>query len=176
MLRKGLISIIALSLIIFLSSASAQEEKYPTGKGSMLVSGSLSFYTQVSPSDGATALGLSPSLLYFFMNNLGAGPDLSLGYLKAGEFDQTTFGAGLKLGYYFGKPETKLFPFLGAGFKYISAGEGNSYFQIKGGPGATFLLGNNGAAILQAGYEMDMMEGETVGNIFLEGGLGIFLF
>ena len=179
MLKKHLTSIIIIffSFFLLLNFASAQEEKYATGKGSMLISGSLSFYTQVSPSDGSTLMSISPSLLYFFMNKLGAGPDLSMAYISMGGVSQTAFGAGLKLGYFFAKPETKLLPFVGAGFKYISPGGGaDSYFQIKGGPGAGMLLGKNGAFLLQAGYQMDMMEGQTVGNIFVEGGFGIFLF
>ncbi len=175
MLRSRLFSIIILlSVILLLNFAYAQEEKYATGKGSMLFSGSLDFNMQVSPSDGMTQITLSPSLLYFFMNGLGAGPDLSLKYLSIGGENITAIGVGVKLGYYFSKPESKLFPFIGAGFKYIS-GDG-SYFQIKGGPGVCLLLGTNGAVPLQAGYQMDMMEGTTVGKIFLEGGLGIFLF
>ncbi|MEO0116221.1 MAG: hypothetical protein ABIK97_01610 [candidate division WOR-3 bacterium] len=174
MLKSRLFSIFILIALIAFSFAFAQE-KYPTGKGSMLLSGSLSFYTQVSPSDGATEFTLSPSLLYFFMDKLGAGPDLSFTYHSEGGESNTAFGAGLKLGYFLSKPESKFTPFIAAGFKYISPGDG-SYFQIKGGPGVGLSLGTNGVFSLQAGYQMDMMEGQTVGNIFLEGGLGIFLF
>ncbi len=185
MLKSRLFSIFIIALIAF-SFAFAQE-KYPTGKGSALVSGVASYTSQLFLGAKQNTLTVVPSLFFFPSGGLGLGGDVSLNYTNISDDgyseDITMFGIGPKFAYFFGGPESKLFPYIGAGVSYLTMSYEEysiSGFRIKFGGGICPLIGANAALPIEAGYMMDKYteEGESISlnNFYFAIGIGSFIF
>jgi len=172
---------------MFLSVTHAQSPA--TAAGSQFLSGAASFTSQggdLHDYTGNTRQNnwmLTPTYLYFIIEKLGIGGNLSYDRESQGSNSFTTWGIGPKASYFFDSGQ-KTIPFAAFSANYASIGvdgetQGGMAFVLSGGE--TIRMGKL-AIILEAGYRVerfkfDGAEEATSGNtFFLAVGFGAFLF
>ncbi|MEA2106772.1 MAG: hypothetical protein U9P82_08670 [Bacteroidota bacterium] len=114
---------IGLVIICFLFTKESFSQEYGIDKNSWMISGSFSF----SKHDGelyedidgnkTTTVYFSNTTNYFLAKGLFAGLGISYSYRRTGADGMETYGIGPNLGYIYGKKESKLYPFVAAGFR-----------------------------------------------------------
>ena len=171
------------------SSASAQD--FAIDQGSLVLDGTISYssdggdlYENADGDRVSTAL-LNPSVLYFVVPGLAIGGELYVESASQGDFSLTTIGVGPEVTYFFGGPESTVFPYVGVNLAYASLS--SDAFDASGigfgfGAGAAFMLSNSVAITAGGSYEItnlsiDQVDDTQSGNTFrLELGIAAFLF
>ena len=126
---KILLVLVCVALLAFGTVYGAE---FAAGKGAMIVSGSVGFanysgdsyktYENGEEKDAAlTEIWFQPALDYFIMDNLFIGGKLFFDSESQDPWSMSTFGIGPEIGYAFGKPESKMFPYGKLGFAYASS-------------------------------------------------------
>lgn len=161
-------------------------------KKTWILQGQASFSTasgDLYGDDSQTNIGLSPTVHYTFMDKLGVGGTLDLGYYSSGDFSSTDIGIGPSVRYYFGKETEKKVgsfnPYVGGGIflKSYSYDDGNpntdedsidgSTIQVLGG--LAFFLSNTLAVTPELSINLDSRNSSSGTRIMLGVGLTGFL-
>jgi len=147
-------------------------------KGSMAIGGTASFSMsggdlyKDADDNSETSFSLAPMALYFVIPNLAVGGEVSFGRDSQGDYSNTSYGIGPKVLYAFGKQESMTYPYLSAGFGYLSHTTNNTYndveyeskttgTSIKVAGGVFLMPGQQHLGInIEAGYVMDSLKGD----------------
>lgn len=182
--------IVALALLAGLASP-ALAQGYAIDKGAWVLDGTVSLTSQGgelyenSQGDRLTSLSLAPSVLYFVVPGLAIGGSLNLGYAAQGDNSATTIGVGPEIAYFFGAPESTVYPFVDGSVGYFSLnteGADASGITFEAGAGIAAMLSPSVALIIQATYNIanvsvDQVNETFSGNQFgLQMGVAAFLF
>jgi outer membrane protein W len=118
--------IILISLVLLLFHSFAFSQDFAVDKGSILFAGMASFSTsggdlyENADGDRAMNITLEPSVNYFVIQNVGVGLKAQYSRDSQGDYTSSTLGIGPNLAYFLGDAESNMFPYLGAGFHYIT--------------------------------------------------------
>jgi len=123
---KKLLAVVCIALLAFGTVYGAE---FAAGKGAMIASGSVGFanysgdsYKDANGEDAAmTEIWFQPAVDYFIMDNLFVGGTIIFESESQDPWSSSAFGIGPEVGYAFGKPESKMFPYGKLGFTYVSA-------------------------------------------------------
>jgi hypothetical protein len=190
---KNLLKTFLLGIFICLTINYTNAQKAPAEKGSALVGGSLvlsSMGGDLYEYDDKRLFNfqISPSYTAFFMDGLGAGAKMILGYQKQGDYSITQFAIGPQVVYYISsnyQPETvkgKIYPFIGTSFLYQSLSykgdndsdsETGTLFSIGGG--MSVMLTNSVGLNFEVSYQADKFAKETGNKINFLIGIVAFL-
>lgn len=118
-LRRFLIAIFALPLL--LGSQLVVAQKSPIDQGVFGLDGTVSLrsqggdiYSAEGSDDRQTTASIEPAGFYFITPGFAVGGQLRLARSSQDVATSTTFGIGPTALYYFGEPDTEVFPFVGA--------------------------------------------------------------
>jgi hypothetical protein len=192
---KKMILVFAVLTAILMLSSFALAQKSPIDKGSILLSGGISFASaggdlyKSADDKSQTLITLNPSGSYFVIKGLAVGPTVEFSSLTQGDAKASLFGFGAQAEYYFDmlakEKEGKgaLYPYLGAAFLYVgntsnsgAAGEEDiksHTTRIAFEGGAVYMVSDAVGVFGQIEFDMDSakrtkpVEGESVsGTIF----------
>jgi hypothetical protein len=149
MLMKKIVCLIIGVLIIFSSTAFAQEDgnpAYAVDKGSLIVSGNAGFASMGGAArndETMTVITLNPSVLYFPIPNAAVGGQIALMRTSYQGNAETFYGAGPELGYYFGDQFSKILPFVT--LSYIYGKQQNEYTEslLRFSAGSIYMVAKN---------------------------------
>lgn len=189
-MKKIILSILLLSFC----ATFAFSQDYAVDKGSFWLTGTASFASQGGDlykdweDNRLTTFTLAPNVSYFVARNVFIGAGLSWTRTSQGDYSEHIFGIGPHVGYAFGTAESKVYPYIGAGFQFGSGGaswngsETISGTQITIGAGVILPIKEHFAVVIEIGYMFHSMKGEDwperlSGNILAIGiGLAGFIF
>lgn len=171
--------------ILVLSASKAFGQKsYAINKGSMIISGGAGFWSQggdLHGNDRLTIFNISPSIEYFVISHMACGGKLSYSYRSQSGNSSNYWGVGPKLSYYFGNPNSKLYPFISGSYNYLNSVDYSKTDLILTG-GVASMISENVAITGSVYFMIEEMENKdtdisTSGNTFgIEVGLTIFIF
>lgn len=182
----------ALAVLAFVAiAAPLSAQDYAIDQGALVLDGTISYSSdggelfENAEGDRANTALLNPSVLYFVSPGLAIGGELYVENASQGDFSVTTIGVGPELTYFFGGPESTVYPFLSAGLSYASLS--SDFFDASGigfgfGAGAAFMLTTSvaitgGGAYQISNLSVDQTDATLSGNTFrLELGVAAFLF
>lgn len=144
-MKKNLLGLLACMVIGL--AASAQTEK-----GNYLVGGNVGF----NAAKNNTQINLSPTVGYFFANNIALGANVDLAYSKVGSNKATTFGVGPFGRYYFGTLNIR--PFAHANVNFTSTRNKNSTGSDTYN-GSNYFLGAGLAAFINRNVAVEGLAG-----------------
>ncbi len=138
------------SLLFFLGVGGAAFAQ--TEQGNWLAGGNL----ELNTAQKSTRIDISPTIGYFFLNNLAAGANVLLDYSKVGDTKSTTLGVGPFARYYMGLSMVR--PFLHANIDFTSnkttvASVSNTF------TGTNYLLAAGIAAFLNRNVALEGLAG-----------------
>lgn len=123
----------------------ANGQGFPIGKGASMITGLASFSsTSSSTSSGSgsvTTVTFSPSMDYFLFNHFFVGGGLSYSSQTQNSLNVTGTAIGPEIGYAFGKPDSKVFPYLNAGWNYLNSKVDESYYGSPNLSGSDLSFG-----------------------------------
>ena len=181
--------VVPFTILAIAAPVSAQD--YAIDQGAWVLDGTVSYNSdggelyENADGDRANTVLVNPSLLYFVTPGLAIGGALFVENFSQGDFSLTTIGIGPAVNYFFGEPESTVYPFLGASVAYASLS--SDFFDASGialgfGGGAAFMLSGSVAITAGGSYEIsnlsiDQLDETQSGNTFrLEVGVAAFLF
>lgn len=183
-------NLLVLGLVLGLASPALGQD-YATDKGAWILGGSVSYasdggelYENAEGDRLNTAL-VNPRALYFVSPGLAIGGQVVVQHTSQGDASFTTLGLGPEVAYYFGGPESTVYPFVAGNVAYAtisSDGFDASGFGFGFGAGAAFMLSRSVALTAGGEYTIDNLSVDQVdesftGNSFrLELGVSAFLF
>lgn len=182
--------LVVLALFVGLASPALAQE-YAIDKGSWVLDGTISFTSsggelnENAQGDRLNSASLAPSVLYFVAPGLALGGTLDVGYSSQGDFSATTIGIGPEIAYFFGAPESSVYPFVASRVGYFSLsteGFDASGITFGFGAGVSAMLSPSVALIIQGTYNVrnvsvDQLNETFSGNQFgLSMGVAAFLF
>jgi len=173
-------------LCVLSSTISAQE--FAIDKKAIIISGSGGYMSQggdlFEDTDGnkATTVSLKPTVDYFITRKFFIGGGLDFSISSQGDYNSNGIGIGPELGFAFGGPQSKAYPFVQIGILYYKMnadyGSGDDS-QFSGsniflGCGAIFPVKEHIGVIFSGGYQLlDLKDKEYdksySGNIFTVG-------
>ena len=180
--------LIAIFCLAFFSFSFSQE--FAVDKGAMIVAGTASFMLQGgdlyenADGDGITSFTIAPSVIYFLAPNIGLGGSVAYSSMSQGDESYNSLSVGPVVGYFFGTASSTSYPFLAAGFQYLTMGNGSSISgtDIRLGGGVIFTMKEHIGISIEAGYHIQSLKPEgadesTSGNIIAVGiGIAGLLF
>ncbi|HLP75270.1 MAG TPA: outer membrane beta-barrel protein [Bacteroidales bacterium] len=119
-------SIIIIIWFIGLSSTTSAQE-YPIDKKAVIISGSGSLLSQGGDlyegfeKGRATIINVSPTINYFILKHLFIGAGFDFYQESQRNINNNLFGIGPQIGYAFGGPDGRVFPYIDMGFRYYSS-------------------------------------------------------
>ena len=139
-----------------------------------------------SESENFTALTFSPSMDYFLFNHFFVGGGLSYSSQTLSGSNVTGMSIGPEIGYAFGKQDSKVFPYLNAGWNYLNSKVDESYYgspslggsDLSFGFGFIFPVKSHFGLVLQGKYDTINYSGssQSVNVISLNFGVVGLLF
>lgn len=177
-------------------SSTVIAQKYAIDKKATIITGSGIFTSQggdlFEDNDGnkATTFTFTPNINHFITKNFFIGGSLEFSTESQGDYNSNGIGFGPQIGYAFGGPQSKVFPYLDLGVRYYKMntdyGSGN-YYQFSGsdislGFGLIVPVKAHIGLIFEGGYHMlDLKDKDSnesySGNIFSIGvGIAGLLF
>lgn len=178
----------------FLATGAAAQD-YPVDEGSYLIGGSISFTSQGgdlyagADDERVNTFLINPNFHYFIVPNLAIGAEVLINRASQGDVSQTTFGIGPSVSYFFGGPESSIYPFVTAGPIYsriaIDFGEESRSASGFGGRfsgGIASMLTRNVALTGEVFYLFESLKLEDAeeslsGNTFgIQFGVTAFIF
>jgi hypothetical protein len=165
------------------SSVSAQS--FAVDKKASIISGSVSFTSQggeiFEDLDGnkVTSFTFTPNFNHFITKNFFIGGSLELSTESQGDYSSNGFGIGPQIGYAFGGPQSKAYPYLDLGILYYKVNAdygGGDSMQLSGsdillGFGVIVPIKAHIGLIFEGGYQMLNLNDKDTdssysGNIF----------
>jgi hypothetical protein len=163
-----------LVLVGFFGGSTILAADFAVDKGSNMFSFTAGFINaggelyENSKGNSSTIILVMPSWAHFVQSNLGFGGDLLLMHQTQGESGITTLGVGPKAVYFFGREESKIYPFLTLGVYYISNTQeyGSFDFTVSGtrlkfGGGTNFLVSPHLGILMEVSYNLDNLKAEN---------------
>ena len=163
----------------------ANGQGFAIGKGASMITGLASFSSTGSDkvagsesgsmSETVTTLTLTPSMDYFLFNNFFVGGGLGYSNQNSDVSNITELAIGPEIGYAFGNKDSKVFPYVNAGWNYISNKINQSSYSITSlsgsgvffGFGAIFPVKSHIGLVLEGKYNTINYSGSTQNvNIF----------
>ena len=137
------------------SAPALAQAAFPVQRGNVSLDGSASFSsTRVGDSDRITVASVSPSALFFVADGLAVGATVSLARVSGGGDPQTSYGIGPSAAYFFGGPDRRVYPFVGAGASFSRLSDDLTALGGEVTGGAVFMLsrtvGLSGEAFYQS--------------------------
>jgi len=183
-----------LLMALFTMTAVAQES--PIDKGSMIVGGTIGFQMLSGDAydvddESYTAISVMPEFGYFVSPGLVVGGELLYSSESQGDYiDNSTFGIGPMIGYYFNtnKESTEikgaLYPYIKGFFIYQSLSMGDfdiTTMSFGGKAGINYMLTDAvaldaGIRVLSDSWEPDGGDSVSGMNIMFSGGIQAFIF
>lgn len=177
-------------------SSIVSAQQYAIDKKATIISGSGSFMSQggdlFEDIDGnkATTFTFTPNINHFITKNFFIGGSLEFSTESQGDYKSNGIGIGPQIGYAFGGPQSKAFPYFDLGIRYyiMNADYGSGdYIQFSGsdislGFGVIVPIKAHIGFIFEGGYHMmDLKDKDSndsySGNIFSIGvGIAGLLF
>ena len=168
-------------LAALLVPMAAQAQSYPIDRGSFLLDGNASLTSNKFGDGRSLTATFSPSVQYFFTPGVAFGGRVGVFYRS---FDGSPFRSsstsldillGPALHYYFGQPESRLYPFVGGSTLFnVSEFDESFSFTVEGG--GAYLIARNvaltGAAFFTAVAE-DLGDANSFGLRF---GVSAFIY
>lgn len=183
--------LVAAFLLIVALAAPAAAQDYPVDQGAILLDGAVSLISQGGElyenagGDRYNSLLLNPTVLYFVAPGVAVGGELYVENASQGDASRTTIGVGPTLAYFFGGPDSSVYPFVGGKILYGSTnteGVDASGLGFGFGAGANFMLTESVAISTQVDYtienlSVDQLDESFSGNTLrLLIGVAAFLF
>ena len=139
--------------------------------------------------EGALMLDVNPRVLWFPVDGLGVGIDAGF-YYFTGHFTDFSLGIGPRVAYYLRRPgqKSQLMPHVGCSFQYVlndvDPGASETGWNLKLGLGVSPVIGGHVAVPVELGYILYHRSSDygeenyshTAGRIYLESGIGAFLW
>ena len=177
-------------------SSTVSAQQYAIDKKATIISGSGSFMSQggdlFEDIDGnkATTFTFTPNINHFITKNFFIGGSLEFSTKSQGDYNSNGIGIGPQIGYAFGGPQSKAFPYLDLGIRYYlmntDYGSGDDILfsgsDISLGFGVIVPIKAHIGLIFEGGYRMmDLKDKDSndsySGNIFSIGvGIAGLLF
>ena len=112
-----------------------------------------------------TIMQFSPTINHFVMPNIYVGLGLDMMSMSQGDLDYSSTSVGINAGYVFKGYVEKIYPYLGVGYRMVSADDvsGNDMFI---GAGAIIPAAEKVGLTLDIGYHFDSMEIDGVDGTF----------
>lgn len=171
--------------------STALGQDFAIDRGSFVLGGTVSVTSnggelfENTEGDRLNSVLLNPFAMFFVTKGFAIGGDLFMEKASQGEESVTTLGIGPSVAYFFGGPQSEVYPFIGAGVEYAnlsSTGFDASGFGFNFGAGAAFMIATNVALTAQADYgvlnfSVDQLDESFSGDRFgLRAGISAFLF
>lgn len=185
-LSKIIRPVVAVAVLMLTASAAAAQS-YPIDRGSMVLGGTASFTSsggeafENSSGDRSNVLLINPFGMYFVVPGLALGGQVLLRSYSGSS--STTLGVGPSAAYYFGGPESRVYPYLSAAVAYewvTSVDPDRNRLLVGGAAGVALMLSQAVAVLVEAGYDVETFsfgESSMNANHFrLEAGIGAFIF
>ena len=181
---------LVVAVVLLALPPAASSQTFAIDQGAIRIGGTISFTSAGGELYGfdrerVNSAILNPSALYFVLPGFAVGGGLRVENTSQGDFSTTTIGIGPEAIYYFGNPDSRLYPFVGAGIGYSSLnaeGFDNSGVYYGFEIGAAFMLSESVALTTQMDYSIhhqsvDQLDESFTGTIFgLSVGVAAFLF
>jgi hypothetical protein len=124
----------------------ANGQGFAIGKGASMITGLASFSsrgsaTVNSSSESVTTITFSPSMDYFLFNHFFVGGGLSYSSQTQNGSNIAGMAIGPEIGYAFGKQDSKVFPYLNAGWNYLSSKIDEPYYSSSNLSGSDLSFG-----------------------------------
>ena len=124
----------------------ANGQGFAIGKGASMITGMASFSNRGSAtvngsSESVTTITFTPSMDYFLFNHFFVGGGLSYSSQTQNSTNVTGLAFGPEIGYAFGKPDSKVFPYLNAGWNYLNSKVDESYYGSPNLSGSDLSFG-----------------------------------
>ncbi|MFY0651672.1 MAG: hypothetical protein JXQ96_06545 [Cyclobacteriaceae bacterium] len=165
-------------ILIFVLIASIQTSygQGATDQGVTWFGGTAGFASFSSENASSTTINLSPTVNYFFRNNMFFGGAMDWRRQSEGGSSVMTLGVGPQLGITLNSPDDTSIPYLAVGFRYISNGFDNTNggtsvrgTDIFAGGGFNVTLAQSVGIIIEIGYHIQSFEGGTSLNALMMG-------
>ena len=123
-----------------------------------------------------TIMEFAPTINHFIMPGIYVGLGLNMMSISQGDLDYSSTSVGINAGYVFKGYTDKLLPYIGVGYRMVSADDvsGNDMFV---GAGAIVPAADQVALTLDVGYHFDSMEIDGIDGTFsgnrISAGIGI---
>ncbi len=166
-------TIFALTILICLfaiptSSAQETEPDFAADKGSFMISGSAGFSSfggdAYGGEDRVTVIRLQPGLSYFIIPNVAIGGQVEYEKTSFGDDDETFYGAGPILAYYFGEKDSRFLPFANLSFLWGKQTDRFSQTVVRFGAGSVYLLIPQVGVSAQIFYQFENLSPENAGQ------------
>lgn len=170
-MRKYFIFLL-LFVFIFVASISGEE---PTGKGNMVLSGGLNFYSASGDlhGSGSTYIGISPSALYFIKSRIAVGGSLTFSttsYKDNGSI--TSWGIGPSVAYFFKNKNNQdvvgsFLPFVELSVLFKTNSSTNGYessasgFNIPISGGFAYMVSQTASFFIKGYFSFDNMKSKN---------------
>jgi len=170
--------LIVICMFFILGSGCASSQNFATENGAVILGGSAGFssFGSEGSSGRSTSFSLYPVCDFFITQNLFVGGSLTLSINSSSGSDYTSVGIGPEIGYAFGAAKSSMFPFVKAGFNYMSSSTtynnskttysgttitigGGMVFEIVKHVGIVGLLSYN---IMNTKYESSSSSGNSI--------------
>ena len=166
--------ILVFAIVLSIPTVVLAQAEYAIDKGSFTVGGeaSLSSYGGERYGDGrARSIRLAPDVMYFLVPHLAVGGSFSLSSSSRGEYSSTTLGVGPAVGVWFGKPDSRLFPFVLANI-FLRENQSDSYSatmtSYQASAGVDLMLAKNIAFTTKLSYAFESHSSEYADNVMDE--------
>jgi len=156
-----------LAVFIGVSPALAAGPNYSAflNKGTWNFGGMISYMSyggDLYGSSGMSTFSFTPAVKYFITPNLAIGGQVALVTNSEGSDSTTAFGIGPSAAYFFNVKSERFFPYIGAGFLYMSNSSSWSSNSATGtdiyfGGGMAFMLSSSLALIAELTYHIQSL-------------------
>ncbi len=182
-MRKAIV--ICVTVLFLLPSILTAQAEFATDKGSMLVGGSASFTSSGGDAQGDdryNILQINTKIMYFIALNLAIGGNFQFINQSYGDDSQTSVAIGPTIAYFFGQPDSRTIPFIGASFTYGNVSDAYSQTSFSVGGGMVFMFARNIGLTTEASYQFESYSPEgssdsVSGNTFgIALGISAFIY
>lgn len=160
-MNRPLVGILAFAQAMSFPVVVSAQAAYAIDKGSFSVGGeaSLSSYSDDRQEDGRrTYVRLSPDAMYFVARHVAVGGSFGLISSSGGGFSSTTLSVGPAVGVWFGKADSRLFPFVAIDLwlaESQSGGYATTRTRYQGSAGVDLMLAKNVALTTEFSYTLE---------------------
>jgi hypothetical protein len=159
------------------------QKAYAIDKGSTIIGGSLSCTSTGSEYkllDRVQTITITPGLLFFIFPHLAIGGEVQFISTVYPDYSLTSYGSGPAIRYYFGKTDSKEFPFLS--FSHLRSTENGWEYSIRRrqflfSVGSAIMIARNVAIEPKAFFSITKVKKQKDSNTYgLELGISTFIF
>lgn len=172
-----------------------QGQESAIDRGSIILGGQVGFSSIGGDqfADRQNAIVISPNVQFFVVPHLAVGGNVRLAYISGSGASIAQYGIGPRLGYYFGAPESRVYPFVAVtvAMDRVDFGEpptpgalapDQTVLRFQPAAGASFMVGDEVAITGQLFYRLTSNDVEGAASsvdtneIGLDFGVTVFVF